>query len=235
MPHGVAMLPRDPATGYPVPYISAVDKTSRVFVRECAEIDPKQLDAMGVPNRALYDRDRALDKPGMLGTISFRRQRECALTGKCQVCGLRFEGAAWLIESYEHLTDNVKYIREPPACSDCFLYSMQVCPFLLGTRVRADRNNASFSVIAIDNHSEIATVVATQSAETFGPTMRARIVGGPASGRVIQWVGLLPISGFGRIESEVFMRQDPFDVANRVVRSMMTASNPIPACAIRFP
>lgn len=119
MPPRIERLART-RQGYPIPYIAQ-------WSGEEFSMPPKWDDRFGEMQYSVVpdgqDRGHAI-----LGQMHDGRQIECFLEYKCQVCAISLKGQpAWMAGSRL-----LRWYTEPPVCTECIVYSLQVCPGLLG-------------------------------------------------------------------------------------------------------
>lgn len=194
MPRGVAALPRTP-NGMPVPYISG-SPCRHLTVQTAPEMACFAEAANGT-TLALYDEYRPPCQPGILGTISIRRQREIMLKGLCQVCGeVNHDEPMWLLESLDtEFLDGTKATKEPPTCTDCMAYAMRVCPMLVGLR---SRGVFTLDATRVWESKAVIVDLTTYRRDGVDP-----LVGGPHSGKAYTYISCIP-RDFDRVSSDAF-------------------------------
>lgn len=82
---------------------------------------------------AMEDSTSGVFEPDM-GHMGEERQRVCMLSGICQVCGHPIKGTRWMAGGVGDRPLASFAFREPPCCTKCMTFAIQVCPGLIRGR-----------------------------------------------------------------------------------------------------
>lgn len=137
MPPRIEALERDPRTGYPIPYVAQ-------WSGEEFQMPPKWEPRFGEMQHSAVPKGADRGHP-ILGQMHDARQVECFLAPKCQVCAISLKDQPKFMTGSRLL----EWFTEPPVCRECMVYSLQVCPGLLGIYPKKSNAEENLRVVEV--------------------------------------------------------------------------------------